>query len=543
MEEDGGLSLLQILQTRESPLQEKELWALCHFSAASLHQEMQREMDSVDTNCNPQDAPCALVCPSSLTINKYGKVKFIPCFDAKNFSEFLPPDTRLTVKEIYNVSADKVHTYALAATLYFAADFGLSEEEEPGITEDLEIVMSSMADESEEERLTLQFVIDLTLDGLTVSIGTQNPLAGTEILKDLYETSQKILLAKKAKDTTRGGKNLLTPNVSVGRALLDELQRGVTLKKVPQEIQQQTAVTSLSTWDMLMMEVKKPPPLKNSTERSYANSFDKHIPRIAPNPSYVTPHDALLRDIIAFPSNKELRHVQVAPRSEHNVHNSKMATPNRNFEVSKKDERPSEEGPDSSKDTEFKHSSQVGGRVQLAPPASITVMLESWDPTQQVHLGFAAANIEQDYPVSTSTPAAKNGGKLVLEIPEFSELNSNLEDPIQADGTLQQLQEKSKSANQEMLSLEDFKHIRKSFVKAEIEDLRDANQDIGDAVASRKRCRGCRKLFGIFLRRHVCCMCELATCSNCLPKHCPTIFGEGMDICRSCMKYMGGAMT
>ena len=59
--------------------------------------------------------------------------------------------------------------WSLAATLYAAADFGLAEDEEPAITEDLELLLSSMADDAAADRIELELAVQLALDGFTVA--------------------------------------------------------------------------------------------------------------------------------------------------------------------------------------------------------------------------------------------------------------------------------------------------------------------------------------------------------------------------------------
>ena len=172
---------MTILETRGAPLNEAQLWAVCNVAATYLHRHIYGETDgttppgsmSCGAGASGSGGECAgggsvLVSPKAMHLGADGSVAFTPTTDPGEVDQFLPEGFE-EWPSADKLTQERGHTFSLAATLYAAADYGLPVDEEPKISEDMELVLSSMTDDNVSERLDLEYVIDLTNDALLVS--------------------------------------------------------------------------------------------------------------------------------------------------------------------------------------------------------------------------------------------------------------------------------------------------------------------------------------------------------------------------------------
>lgn len=181
-------SLIEILHVRGMPLAERELWAVCRTCALELI-NMTNQCFKVGTK------QLLLVTPASVMFSENGSVNVNPVdtnFD--NISDYIAPE--LTIGALAGTIKASALVFSLAVTLFLAADFHLTEDEEPAISEDMELLLSTMTDEVAANRVDLQTVSDLAADGLIVCEDNHDVEISRSIVTDLFNSARSVISAK-----------------------------------------------------------------------------------------------------------------------------------------------------------------------------------------------------------------------------------------------------------------------------------------------------------------------------------------------------------
>ena len=394
------LSLMTILEARGAPLTEVQLWAVCNVAAAQLRrcihepdtpaaaslshgagQKARGVGDHAPAGTGAEAARMAgrasvLVSPTTMFLGADGSIAFKATWDADEVAQFLPEGgARWPTASM--AAQGKIHSFSLAATLYAAADFGLPVDEEPKISEDMELVFSSMTDENIAERLDLEYVVDLTNDALVVcaNVAEDDRNAAARHVRALHNSAKEIA-ASQAISLSGGGALLAKPsNKNAREGVLSSILEGVSLRRLSdtEAVLSACRVTPLTVHERLMQDISTfgtRNQLKDANERIVGPLAPRHAERLAIPPTYVTPRDALLRDITA-----QRWTLQAAPAPLGAAAHGSSGKP-----------AWGSAGANASR----AQGAGAAPLIQLALPESMLALLHGWDPLQQVCLPRSA---------------------------------------------------------------------------------------------------------------------------------------------------------
>eukprot|EP00049_Salpingoeca_infusionum_P009331 m.154969 g.154969 ORF g.154969 m.154969 type:complete len:206 (+) comp14303_c0_seq9:282-899(+) len=183
------MNLWDILEVLGCPLNEAQLWALALSTAEALQQvqaplprgqlvqgeveENEPDGSALQTSDGTSgtqgvlphlgsvENPSFLVMPQTIVIGDDGALSL-------DMTQ-IEPDTALALPFIADeikagkedADPEKVCVFSIGAVLFTAADFGLEQDEEPSLSQDLELLISVMTDESDSMRISLQDILEV----------------------------------------------------------------------------------------------------------------------------------------------------------------------------------------------------------------------------------------------------------------------------------------------------------------------------------------------------------------------------------------------
>eukprot|EP00040_Diaphanoeca_grandis_P019723 m.104334 g.104334 ORF g.104334 m.104334 type:complete len:669 (+) comp27562_c0_seq5:236-2242(+) len=560
-----GMDLSELLACRGAPFNERELWAVCRQAAIGISSQLESIQDFV-----PHEADVLIVSPKSMHFSSSGDVKLNIIQVTDDLEQYLAPE--LEVDDLKN-TAETMYTkccqpaslvFSLAATLFMAADYNLPDEEEPAITEEMELLLSSMTDEDVADRATLAETAELAADGLMVCEDNEDPELSRYIVANMVDAADSIRVSKTIKSTPQNASRALTHAVKGGPTLqselLAQLASGVPLKKVPEATLRRPAEIVFTPRDIMLQGIRSPAPLSAVTERLLKPLANSHIARIAPPPTYVTPHEALLQDIAKAKLNLKTAKGRSSTSPSKPMSTGELLPTLKT--ISQQPHTPA---------MKARMLSPNGNKKILLTP-TIDIMAD-WDPNKQVQLGFATESAKKDLkrqqrkPTSQpqhadaqSEPTRRRLVSLSV-LPELdliaqsssrraSEMlspppsnNDNMDSPPSpshistADkwkrkrSSLRLSKRRSSSTSSttsastdapppsppRTIDITDWGHIRASLVKAKLENLGDEQPELHAAIVANRSCGMCHVRFGIFKTVRLCVICKLGVCATCAP--------------------------
>lgn len=231
-----SISLQDLLDKRKAPLSETQLWAVC---LEGCHAILNYCNSSTDVAVPNESA--LLISLPSLMLNSDGTVSASLLFDDQLARKVIPSDSYAWQQ--YSQSSESVHVYSLGAALFAAADYGLSDDEEPALSEELELLFSCITTEQRDERTKIHDLIEIARAGLIIRTGTDKQGTAAAIIEDLVSTVATIpceitgagierldgTIRHKPQINSRG-RNLKQATSSDGtrHALMEEIRSGAT---------------------------------------------------------------------------------------------------------------------------------------------------------------------------------------------------------------------------------------------------------------------------------------------------------------------------
>jgi hypothetical protein len=278
---------------------------------------------------------------------------------ADDFEHYRPPELEATGRWWEVCESESALVFALAATLYSAADHGLPDDQEPSLNEEMELLLSTMADDDPDERADLDTIQELAAAGLMLCLDSEG------------SDEADAIIARLASEGCR-------PHAVVATAYATGAAGGPSLNTVGPSAAHPHALRALHTdvpsdWEVLLSELQSTRPLKDASLRELAEPTRAHISRIAQPATYITPHEALIGDISA--QRWALKQCPPPPRP------GPAATAS----------RPAGDSSAPADADQTPHPSKRGhNRKLLKPCTSVADLLADWNPERQVELGFLA---------------------------------------------------------------------------------------------------------------------------------------------------------
>ncbi|EDQ87799.1 uncharacterized protein MONBRDRAFT_33154, partial [Monosiga brevicollis MX1] len=466
MEDDPSVSLWTILLNLGSALAEEQLWALAESAAEALHTRgNDLGLPSKD------DIATFVLTPYSLHVLASGAINLTDDVAPADLRDKCLADE---VKEDMALEADalKTHVYGLGATLFMAADYGLSDQEEPELSSDMEALISAMTDDEVVDRAS----VDEVLQDIR-QMSTAHGRTATHILQQLYQ------LAQRASQVP-------------GDA-----------SEIPAAMDPPPSSDTTGSGDIhasLMQEIRG----NGSTRLRDAQQ------RILDGPDpYVTPREQLLEDI----RRSSRATLQSLPSYE--------ALP-----------VPADATSDESAPTRRTVNGRAILPLRLSTESAeddLSDLLGDWDPAAQVQLAFAAEAAVDDaarFLDDVQDEAnSGNGSEEGRGRASKSGADSTPPSSMQQRAVLQVDEPEPLSEPQKptFVGFGDFEHINKMLFKAELDELQDTDPKAYAAINANKLCAVCLKQrFTFFIRARFCEMCQRPVCGQCcsqvpLPQHIP----------------------
>eukprot|EP00055_Hartaetosiga_balthica_P014218 m.76957 g.76957 ORF g.76957 m.76957 type:complete len:595 (+) comp8529_c0_seq3:89-1873(+) len=541
-------SIHDVLRVLDAPLVEEQLWALTKLVTEALVEK--------------------ILTPSFTDIGHVGDWKFVICLD----SVFISSDGNISmnmekinsgidvtafladeIKEGMNsVSIEKVHVFSLGALLYTSADFSLSDDEDPSLSEDMEDLITQMTMEKAEERIDLEHIIQLVDKGRNEEDGTpQNVLADLMALVLSIENA--------------GGEfpeSILLPNTTTGN-----LPHTINSSQPP----------STNLHANLMAELSSSHDLKDSKARELTG----------PAP-YETPHEILLKDIRKS-SMCDLVHVlsdeddgdsidntstmKIEGKNGcgvNNSHNNNIAIDNYSSKFNSSTSKSSTSLSNgvkkhlafdlkggslttSRKGEDGANGKKAHRRLTL-DTSLIGSILGGLDATTQVRLAFAEKEIAEQHERDIEQKRTKEElgdtsktTKASVEAYRVDDENESTKDGVapskghekikRIDGDKHGIVEATSTSTPQsstimsdshnpvmavedesvsFMKLEDHQHINTTLFMVEMDDLQDRDEQLHELVAKQRLCAICHKTkFNLLSRGKPCPLCSRCVCKNC----------------------------
>ncbi|CAH1795007.1 unnamed protein product [Owenia fusiformis] len=148
--------LSEVLEVREGPLSEPELWSILCLGTEALQDLFLKDVGAGHHERGPKFA----ITPSSLTLTHNGRVRFVTTQGLDSLSpdsQYIPPD--MDDVEMNETNIEKMYVYMLGMTLYSAADYTLQESETLNLSKQLDQLLCGMCEEETNNRVALVHVL------------------------------------------------------------------------------------------------------------------------------------------------------------------------------------------------------------------------------------------------------------------------------------------------------------------------------------------------------------------------------------------------
>jgi hypothetical protein len=152
--------------------------------------------------------------------------------------------------------------FGVAATLFSAADHDLPEDEEPSLDVEMELLLSTMADDDPEERNDFDVVRELAVAGLMLCIDSEADGEAQSIVRALVESVTRL----------EGGANARTASPEDWTSM-DGHSAPLTQADLLRAV-------SPPQWDKMLAEVTAPRQLRDASQRVLPQPTDRHVGRI-----------------------------------------------------------------------------------------------------------------------------------------------------------------------------------------------------------------------------------------------------------------------
>eukprot|EP00038_Savillea_parva_P012635 m.205956 g.205956 ORF g.205956 m.205956 type:complete len:653 (+) comp23146_c0_seq1:254-2212(+) len=357
--DDGySLSLQRVLEARGAPLAEAELWAVCLNVTRAMAEGANAGILATTLSVH--------LCPNgTIALVAHGDDNL-----AEVLEQYQPPELE-GVDAWWETPTETTQVFALAATLYAAADHCLPEDEEPSLNEEMELLLSSMADDDVSERADLDTIRELAAAGLMLCLDSECEGEAETIIRRLVNDAR---AASSSPSQDPNGPDHTSP---------------LSVRRRPPE------ADAPSEWDTLLAELQSPRTLRSANDRVLPPPTTKHVSGVDVPATYVTPHEALMQDIAA--GSVSLKHIE-PPMSRHAL----VTLDGGRDEAGQtaKGSVVATDGDSTARATS--HPSKPGQKRKLLKPcSSVSNLFDDWNPERQVQLGFLA---ESAKPKSADPP-------------------------------------------------------------------------------------------------------------------------------------------
>eukprot|EP01135_Chromosphaera_perkinsii_P001682 Nk52_evm59s208 gene=Nk52_evmTU59s208 len=558
LNDNSLLSLWDILAVYGYPLTEEQLWSLCHSVGESLRVLCGSEGSAGAASGNDDSFVLA---PETILFEKDGTIKFDMGVSPKDLSEaetYLAPE----VEEKGLLGFDeKVYVYALGATLWNSADYALSDDQEPNISDRLQELISIMTDDDVAERATIEVVLQKCAEA------SEEGYFGSSLPEEVFrDTVKEVECMRRIVSQYQEAEEEKTEEgtKSMWRALASEIDAGLPRLKNAMDRKLPPRVVSLTPHDKLMNEIRTPISLRKSRRISARGKENSEALNCDDGPSGQSRKlgDEKLED------GKE-KEASTAGNSSGD--NSSRATPTSSkpkMVLSAKglldslqsieeqfsqgspsvqsllDKKANEDGlnGDSSSDDESDHLAELVAKA-ITPQTKRKVSKTPADVKVEVAAvsGDSAPEVIEDSVIPSTKGEGANddtrdggetSGSMRIPEPEARPRSSSaLEPEVSLEAVSSQHSKPSASGMPDEPTSDDhslnsipflvgeIRHIQQNIFKAEQENISDDDPQLGEGMKDGKVCWVCRKTwFGLMNRARRCVVCDYFACYNCVEK-------------------------
>ncbi|KAM8859679.1 tyrosine-protein phosphatase non-receptor type 13 isoform 2-T2 [Spinachia spinachia] len=144
------VTLAEVLEAREGPLLEEEVWSLLLGTAESL----------VDVSYMGQNNMCNIISPTSLLLSASGTLAFKNCGLSDDVSTFTAPEMLQGRASSTKPAIERMQVYSLGMTLYWSVDFQLPQNQPVQLSDHLNSLLLCMCEDLAHRRVTLNAILE-----------------------------------------------------------------------------------------------------------------------------------------------------------------------------------------------------------------------------------------------------------------------------------------------------------------------------------------------------------------------------------------------
>uniref|UniRef100_A0AAY4CRS7 KIND domain-containing protein n=1 Tax=Denticeps clupeoides TaxID=299321 RepID=A0AAY4CRS7_9TELE len=145
------VTLAEVLEAKEAPLGEDEVWAILLGAVEAL----------MDYFCSPGPGSlCSTVTPGSVLLSTAGNIAFKSCGRSEDVSSFTPPEMVQADNPTPSPSKEKMVVFSLGMTLYWTVDYRIPQNQPVQLSDRLNSLLLSMCEDMVNWRPDLQSVLE-----------------------------------------------------------------------------------------------------------------------------------------------------------------------------------------------------------------------------------------------------------------------------------------------------------------------------------------------------------------------------------------------
>nr|XP_046233129.1 FERM and PDZ domain-containing protein 2 [Scatophagus argus] len=144
------VTLAEVLEARDSPLDEDEIWCLLLTTTEAL----------LDISKKGSGNMCSVLSPCSVLLSANGSLAFKSCARFEDVASFTAPEVQQGHTATTRTAAEKMVVYSLGMTLYWCVDYHLPQNQPVQLSAELEGLLLSMCEDMAVRRTDLVTVLE-----------------------------------------------------------------------------------------------------------------------------------------------------------------------------------------------------------------------------------------------------------------------------------------------------------------------------------------------------------------------------------------------
>uniref|UniRef100_A0A672KWM2 KIND domain-containing protein n=1 Tax=Sinocyclocheilus grahami TaxID=75366 RepID=A0A672KWM2_SINGR len=144
------VTLAEVLESRGTPLEEDEVWALLLGAAETL----------ISISSKDPGNMCCVISPGSMLLSAVGSIAFKSCGRSEDMGSFASPEMSQSSISFSRQATEKMVVYSLGMTLYWTVDYHLPQNQPIRLSDSLNSLLLSMCEDVAHKRVKLLTVLE-----------------------------------------------------------------------------------------------------------------------------------------------------------------------------------------------------------------------------------------------------------------------------------------------------------------------------------------------------------------------------------------------